>query len=176
MSDDKNDNLGRLVAADMEENTERYLEFSLGEEVYAMPLLKVREVIAMPETTPVPFTPDHFLGIMNLRGQVISVIDLRDKLKIKTNVKIEDEESEIAVIIIDLDPIFLGVVVDSVNSVLTVETGNVNPTPQIESSRNADYITGVYRKNNNLILLLDVARVLDLEDKKAIDQSLEIAG
>ena len=61
-------------------NKERFLCFSLGVEEYAIPLLEVREVIAMPEYTPVPYTPPYFLGIMNLRGQVISVMDLRQKL------------------------------------------------------------------------------------------------
>ena len=63
---------------------QRYLSFSLGSEDYAIPLLSVKEVIAVPEITPIPFTPSHFLGIMNLRGQVISIIDLRSKLGIKT--------------------------------------------------------------------------------------------
>jgi purine-binding chemotaxis protein CheW len=58
----------------------RYLSFNVGKEQYAIPLLTVREVIGMPEITPVPFTPNYFLGIMNLRGQIISVVDLRLKL------------------------------------------------------------------------------------------------
>ena len=162
---------------DGEDTIVRYLEFSLGEEFYAVPLLKVREVIAMPETTPVPFTPKHFLGIMNLRGQVISVIDLRDKMGIqksdKPGVNADDEN---AVIIVDLNPIFLGVVVDSVNNVLTVDTNHVNETPQIESQKNTDYIDGVYRKDNELILLLNVGKVLDVEDHQAISQSTGKVG
>lgn len=150
------------------EELSSYLEFSLGDELYAIPLLKVREVIARPETTPVPFTPNHFKGIMNLRGQVISVIDLRDKLGIAN----KQDSEETAVIIVDLEPIFLGVVVDSVNSVLNIKMTTVNETPQIESSKNSDYIEGVFRRDDSLILLLDIASVLDVEDKKAIETSM----
>ncbi len=156
-----------------DEMLKRYLEFSLGEETYAVPLLKVREVIARPETTPVPFTPKHFLGIMNLRGQVISVIDLRSKLNINRK-KENDEDS--AVIIVDLDPIFLGVVVDSVNNVLTLNLSEVNETPKIDSTKNTEYIEGVYRKDEHLILLLNIAQVLDIEDRKAIQSSIKKAA
>lgn len=155
-----------------EDKVIRYLEFSLGEELYAIPLLKVREVIARPETTPVPFTPKHFLGIMNLRGQVISVLDLRDKLVIKN----KNDTKETAVIIVDMDPIFLGVVVDSVNSVLTLKTSEINVTPTIESDKKTDYISGIYQKEGVLVLLLDIASALDIEDKKAISQSIKQAG
>ena len=81
---------------------ERFLCFSLGAEEYAIPLLVVREVIAMPEYTPVPYTPPYFLGIMNLRGQVISVMDLRQKLGLKPR-----SDAETTVIICDLNGISL---------------------------------------------------------------------
>lgn len=64
---------------DKTESLEKFLGFSLGTEEYAIPLLSVKEVIALPEITPVPFSPPHFLGIINLRGQIISVMDLRKK-------------------------------------------------------------------------------------------------
>src|SRR4051812_41249332 len=91
----------------------RFLSFSLGNEEYGVPLLAVKEVIAMPEITPIPYTPSYFLGIMNLRGQVISVMDLRQKLGVKPS-----QSSETAVIICDLNSLSIGVVVDSINSVL----------------------------------------------------------
>ena len=76
----------------------RFLEFTLGSEDYAIPLLSVREVISVPETTPIPKAPTHFLGIMNLRGQVISVVDLRTKLKIKSKDSFLKHESQSALI------------------------------------------------------------------------------
>jgi purine-binding chemotaxis protein CheW len=88
----------------------RFIEFSLGGEDYAIPLLMVREVISVPDTTPIPKAPVHFLGIMNLRGQVISIVDLRKKLKVDSR-----KDKEEAVIIVDIGSMNIGVVVDSIN-------------------------------------------------------------
>jgi len=92
----------------MEQGTQgqRYLAFSLGKEQYAIPLLQVKEVIGQTETTPMPYAPAHFKGIMNLRGQVISVIDLRLKFKMEA----KESEGQTAIIILDLSPLSLGVV------------------------------------------------------------------
>jgi purine-binding chemotaxis protein CheW len=149
-----------------EENSElqRFLEFSLGEEDYAIPLLSVREVISVPETTPIPKAPSHFLGIMNLRGQVISVVDMRTKLKIKAR----ENNSEESVIIVDLDGMNLGIVVDSINKVLAFSLKEINEVPEIETQVNAEYIYGVYRKEGSLTVLLNVAKVLDIKDVNAI--------
>ena len=150
----------------------RFLEFSLGTEDYAIPLLSVREVISVPETTPIPKAPPNFLGIMNLRGQVISVVDLRTKLKIKA----KEENQEESVIIVDINGMNLGIVVDSINKVLAFNTNEINEVPEIDTQVNADYIQGVYRKEDTLTVLLDVAKVLDLSDMKALSGSRKAAA
>jgi purine-binding chemotaxis protein CheW len=142
---------------------QRFLAFSLGQEQFAVPLLSVKEVIAMPEYTPVPYTPAHFLGIINLRGQVISVIDMRTKFGIKP-----ENSAETAVIICDLAPLCVGIVVNSVNSVLSLTHSQINPKPQIESSKKTDHITGVTKIGERLCLLLYIAKALDLQDLMAI--------
>lgn len=141
----------------------RFLTFSLGSERYAIPLLSVKEVIAMPEITPIPFTPSHFLGIMNLRGKVISVMDFRTKLGIKPGAS-----TETAVIICDLAPLCLGVVVDSIESVASPKANEISDKPEIQSTKATDYITGVYRRDQDLVLLLDVAKALNVEDLRSI--------
>ena len=142
---------------------ERHLSFSLGGEGFAIPLLSVKEVIALPETTPVPHTPSYFIGIMNLRGQVISVLDLRDKLGLKA-----DRTEETAVIICEFGDSPLGVVVDSVDSVLTPLEDDISEKPDIDGGTKSDYITAIYRKDDHLILFLDIERTLESEDYEAI--------
>lgn len=144
----------------------RYLEFSLGDEHYAIPLLNVREVIAVPKTTPIPNTPAYFEGIMNLRGQVISILDIRKKLGIKP----EGTEEEHAVIIVDLDPVFMGVIVDSVNKVLPISQKNIGEKPNVEGAK-SDYITGVYRSEERLTILMDISKTLNVGDIKKLQQS-----
>lgn len=143
--------------------TSRFLIFSLNNEQYAVPLLKVKEVIALTETTPVPYSPPHFKGIMNLRGQVISVIDLRMKLKMPK----ADASSETAIIILDLSPLSLGIIVDSVESVLAVAKDEIQPPPDV-GGKDTSYIRGVTRKDKRLILLLDIEKTLSVEDLKTM--------
>lgn len=151
---------------------ERYLEFSLGHEGFAIPLLQVRELISVPETTPIPYSPAHFLGIMNLRGQVISVVDLRKKMKLKE----ADEHAENAVIIIEIGGVNMGVVVDSINKVLAFPRTDVAQVPEIGTQVNAEYIEGIYKNNNDLVVLLDLAKVLSLTDLKLAKQQVQAAA
>lgn len=147
-------------------NSKRFLSFSLGKEEYAIPLLSVREVIAIPEVTPTPYSPSYFLGIMNLRGQVISVVDLRLKLGIKPT-----ESEETSVVILDFDDHNVGVVVDSVNAVLNPSEQELSDTPGLESSKNVDFISSVYRKDQTLVLILDINKALSKEDKSFVTKA-----
>lgn len=148
----------------------RFIEFSLGAEDYAIPLLMVREVISVPDTTPIPKSPPHFLGIMNLRGQVISVVDLRKKLKVEAR-----QDKEEAVIIVDIGGMNIGVVVDSINKVLAFSSEDVSIMPEVEHQVNTHFIFGVYKKENSLTVLLDIAKVLDLKDMEAISATKKAA-
>ena len=150
--------------------THRYLCFQLGQEAYALPLLSVREVIGVPDITSVPQVPSHFLGIMNLRGLIISVLDLRIKMGIKP---LASEET--AVIILDLGDYNLGVMVDQVNAVVQLNESDIAEKPMIDSSKVSDAITGVFRKDQQLILLLNVAKALSVEDRSALAKSLHAA-
>ena len=144
----------------------RYLAFSLGGERYAIPLLSVKEVIALPEITPVPFSAPHFMGIMNLRGQVISVVDLRLKLGIKAHAT-----GETAVVICDLGSFCLGVVVDSIDSVVAPTAGEISEKPDFPATRNSDLIVSVFRKDKRLILLLDIERALTQDERRQATES-----
>jgi purine-binding chemotaxis protein CheW len=144
----------------------RYLSFLLGEEEYAVPLLKIKEVIAVPEVTPVPFTPAHFLGITNLRGQIISILDLRIKLKMKETAKSE----ETAVIIVEFDNLYLGMVVNFVNRVLNLSENEISPPPELFETGSGAAIVGIARIDSKLILLLDIAKTLDVEDLAAMQK------
>jgi purine-binding chemotaxis protein CheW len=162
--------LNRLHPLRKENDANRYISFSLGSEEYAIPLLDVREVIAVPETTPVPFTPPHFLGIMNLRGQVISVIDLRIKLGIKPT-----PSTETAVIICDIGSTHLGVLVDSINSVISPQDDQLSGKPEIESQKSTEYISAIYKKSERLVLIINLRKALSTEDRKAIQSASPVA-
>jgi purine-binding chemotaxis protein CheW len=140
----------------------RYLAFSLGAENYAIPLLLVKEVVALPKIRALPQTPAHFLGLMDLRGQVMPVIDLRLKLNIKPSTSLET-----SVIICDLQSVCIAMVVDSINLVLAPLPSEISEQPSVEEGKRLEYITGVYRKDSNLILFLDPTKLLKLDGQIA---------
>ncbi|MBY0553319.1 chemotaxis protein CheW [bacterium] len=138
----------------------RYICFNLGAQEYGVPLLSIKEVLALPEVTPIPQSPNHFLGIMNLRGNVISVMDLRIKIGVKSA-----NTDETSVMILDLGSYLLGVVVDKINAVLTLNESDISERPILESTKSTDYIENVYRSKDQLVLLISIAKALSLEDQ-----------
>ena len=150
-------------------DSERYLEFALGSEKFCIPLLQVRELISVPETTPIPYSPKYFKGIMNLRGQVISVIDLRLKL----GVKFQESESENAVVIVEFDNFRMGLIVDSINKVLQIEDDQIAEVPEVKATGGKDYINGVYKNGDDLVVILSLQSLLSV---KEINQYMEKAA
>lgn len=142
---------------------ERFLCFSLAQEEYAIPLLGVREVIALPEITPVPQTPSYFLGIMNLRGQIISVIDLRMKFGLSA-----DRTEQSCVIICDFPSVALGVVVSSVNNVLSLLPAQIGGKPEFSGVAGSSFVKGVVQRDDRLVLLVDLASALGIELARAV--------
>lgn len=145
---------------------DKVLCFNLGQEEFAVPLLNIKEVIAQPDVTPLPQSPNYLLGIINLRGQIISIIDLRTKFNIKPM-----PNNEAAVMILDMNGQFLGVVVDKVNSVQSIKENEIAEKPSVDNSKNHDYIEGVFKKEEKLIFLLDISKSLSLDDKTKISSS-----
>ncbi len=149
------------------EEVERFLEFDLGSESYGVQLLKVKEVIPVPEVTPIPNVPNYFSGIMNLRGQIISIIDLRKKLKIE----MKKSEVEDAVVIVDLNGLSVGLIVDSINKVLIIPLSEIKEIPEVSSQVNTKYIMGVYKNGEKLTIILDIEAILSFEDIKRLNKS-----
>lgn len=146
---------------------ERYLQFGLGKENYAVFLLDVKEVIPVPQMTVLPNSPSYYNGIMNLRGQIISVLDLRKKLSIQP---IKEKQEE-AVIIIEIDGIGIGLIVDSINKVLNVKSSEITEVPEISSQINSKYIQGIYQTETSLTVLLDLENVLNLKEIRNMQKS-----
>ena len=144
----------------------KFLVFSLNGEHYGIPLLSVREVIAPTNITPVPNTPSYFLGVMNLRGQVVSVMDLRQKLRLPK----VPLSAESAIIILDFHPLSIGILVDKVDSVLAAQESQMGERPDIDAGTRSEHITAVYRDeaHNKLILIFDVEKTLNIEELKAL--------
>lgn len=140
----------------MNGDMKRFLEFQLGKESYAVELLKVKEVITLPELTPIPKSPAYVLGLMNLRGLVLTVVDLRKKL----NISPEKDISQNAVIIFDLGDRMVGVVVDSIQKVLNVSSDKINSLPESEAQSAAHFL-GIIKQENKLTMWLEPQVILE---------------
>ncbi len=151
------------------ENTElagRFICFTLGNEKFAIPLSQVKEVIGNIEITPVPHSPDYYEGIMNLRGQIIPVIDLRTKLAIK-----KGTSKEMTIIILDFDSEThsLGVIVDSVDAVNSFEAEDISKIEESVFFMKSEYVLGVAKSEKGLTMILQLKAVLHGVDYPAVE-------
>jgi purine-binding chemotaxis protein CheW len=138
----------------------KFLTFTLGNEEYGVPVLKVREIIKVMDITQVPQVPDYVLGVINLRGKVIPVIDLRRKFGFPATE--HTERTCIIVVDVELSPmrVMMGVVVDSVSEVLNVAEAEMEDTPDFGGRATTDYILGLAKVKGTVKILLDLDRVL----------------
>ncbi|MHC4541640.1 MAG: chemotaxis protein CheW [Planctomycetota bacterium] len=142
----------------------KYLTFALGPEEYGLEILKVREIIGYMDITAVPQTPHHVKGVINLRGQVIPVIDLRAKFGMETT-EVTEETCIIVVETSQGDRKFsTGIVVDHVQEVLDIAGEDIEEAPQFGSSVNTDFILGMGKIGESVKILLDIDKVLAGED------------
>jgi purine-binding chemotaxis protein CheW len=149
----------------------KYLTFALGSEEYGLEILKVREIIGYMEITAVPQTPSYVKGVINLRGQVIPVVDLRSKFGMET-AKVT-EETCIIVVEIHQDgrKFSTGIVVDHVQEVLDIDGENIEEAPQFGASVNTDFILGIGKVGESVKILLDIDKVLGNSELENVVQA-----
>ena len=139
----------------------KYLTFALANEEYGLEILKVREIIGYMEITSVPQTPAYVKGVINLRGQVIPVVELRAKFGMETT----DITEQTCIIVVEIgqdqQSFSTGIVVDHVEEVLDIAGENIEEAPQFGSAVNTDFILGMGKIGESVKILLDIDRVLD---------------
>jgi len=151
--------------------TSQYLTFKLDQEIYALDITQVREVLDFSEITKVPRMPDFMRGVINLRGGVVPVVDLRLKFGMTRTEKTVDT----CVIIIDLaieeETTLLGILADSVQEVLTMEPNEIDAPPKIGTRLNTDFIKGMGKKNDDFVIIIDIDKVFSLEEVAVLQVS-----
>ena len=139
----------------------KYLTFVLGREHYGVPVLKVREIIRLCDITPVPQMPDYIRGVLNLRGKIIPVADLRIKFRLA---KIENTDLTCIVVVSvnlpDKSSALMGLIVDAVEEVVNLAAADIEPPPDFGAALEADYILGMAKVKGTVKTLLDLDRVV----------------
>jgi len=154
--------------SEIEEDTQKnkFLTFSIDKEVYGIEIKFVTEIIGIQKITQVPEVPDYVKGIINLRGKIIPVIDVRLKFK-KDAIDYNDRT---CIIVIDIDQISVGLIVDNVAEVIVIPEENVVPPPGNRSGFQNRYIKGIGKVENDVKLLLDCEKLFDQEDLEVIEE------
>ena len=137
--------------------------FKLGSEIFGVDVHQVREIIKMREYTRIPNTPPYISGVINLRGQITTIIDLRKIFGMDS----AEINSDSRIIILDAKDVNVGVIVDSVLGVTRIPLKNVDPPPKITHTSALEFITGIAKQEDNLIILLDLEKLLEKGLKEA---------
>lgn len=143
------------------------VSFKLGNELYGIEITKIREIILVGEITQVPETPHYIKGLINLRSSVIPVIDLRARFSLPE----ADLGEESRIMVLNVGNRTIGIVVDSVNEVLRVAQDQVSPAPPTVASLGNQYMTGLVRLDQQLLILLDVDQLFGEEETAAINDA-----
>ncbi len=155
----------------MTEKEGKYLTFSMAEEEYGIGILKIREIIGMMPITSVPRTPEFVKGVINLRGKVIPVVDLRLRFEIEAI----DYTERTCIIVVEIEGpagiVQIGIVVDSVSEVLNIKGEDIEDTPAFGTKLNTEYILGMAKMEGGVKILLDIDSVLSGEEISMLEKA-----
>jgi len=149
----------------------KYLTFTLAEEEYGIGILKIKEIIGLMSITTVPQTPEFVKGVINLRGKVIPVVDLR----LRFGMESVDYNERTCIIVVEIacqaGTVQTGIVVDSVSEVLNIKGEDIEDTPAFGAKLNTDYILGMAKMEGGVKILLDIDRVLSAEEVAVLEKA-----
>lgn len=138
----------------------QYLTFTLGEEHYGVDILRVQEIKGYTAVTRIPNTPDSIKGVLNLRGTIVPIIDLRAKFGME---KIDYTRFTVIVVVVVKDRV-MGIIVDAVSDVLNIPKKDIQPTPQFGTAVDVSFISGIGKCGDKLVALLDIDQILSLRE------------
>ena len=142
----------------------QFLTFNLGEELYGVDILRVQEIKGYTAVTKIPNTPSHIKGVLNLRGTIVPIIELRTKFSMPT---IDYTAFTVIIVVVVRDKV-MGLVVDAVSDVLNIDKKDIQPPPQIGAKVDVSFLNGIGKSNDKLVALLDIDRLL-LDDEMQND-------
>ena len=151
---------------------EQLVVFSLADETYGIDISVVNEIIRMQSITQVPRTPEFVEGVINLRGRIVPVIDLRKRF----GLEVSEETQASRIMVVELEGIIMGMIVDAVSEVLRLPKDSIEPTPPMVSGVDAAYLRGVGKWDDRLIILLDIDKVLYKNEQEMMARAVQEAA
>jgi len=151
--------------------SQQLVTFQLGEELYGVNIMDVKEIVRVQGIRPIPNAPTYVEGIFNLRSEIIPIISLHKRFHLRKLVTSEEDELLSGFIIVDIDGMKLGIIIDRISRVVTVEKDEIQPPPQMFSGIGAEYIQGVVRQEEGYLIILDIR---DLFNPKELQKIAEL--
>ena len=151
--------------------TKQYLTFKLGDEMFAINVGQVREVLDITTITKVPRAPRFMRGVINVRGSVVPVVDLRLKFNMEKTESTVDSRIVVMELFLDNDQTVLGAMADSVHDVMDLETENIEPPPNIGARWRTEFIKGIGKNNEEFIIILDIDRIFSTNELTIIQET-----
>lgn len=143
----------------------QWVTFRLGDEKYGINVMQVQEVLRVAEIAPVPGAPSYVLGIINLRGNVVTVIDTRNRFGLMS----KDPDDNSRIVIIETESHIIGILVDSVAEVVELRASDIETAPNVGNEDTSRYIQGVTSRDNELLILVDLNKFLSDDEKAELD-------
>jgi purine-binding chemotaxis protein CheW len=144
--------------------------FQIGEELYGIDIMEVKEIVRVQDVRPIPNAPSYVEGIFNLRGDIIPIINLHKRFHLKRTAAAEDDELLSGFIIIEINGMKLGVIIDRVARVVGVEHQEIQPPPQMITGIGAEYIQGVVRQEKGYLIILDIQKLFSAKELQKISE------
>lgn len=161
-----------MEAESIQQDERQLVVFDLSTESYGVDIGAVREIIRLQEITKVPRTPEFVEGVINLRGGVIPVIDLRKRFELP----VADETRDNRIVVVDISGQNIGVVVDAVTEVLRINTESIEPPSSVITTSESEYLLGIVKLDDRLIILLDLNQVLSEADQEVLEEMVMVAA
>jgi purine-binding chemotaxis protein CheW len=155
-----NDRIAKNAAADSNDEVLQWVTYRLGDETYGINVMQVQEVLRHTEIAPVPGAPEYVLGIINLRGNVVTVIDTRTRFGLAP----ADITDSTRIVIIESDEQVVGILVDSVAEVVYLRSSEIDVAPNVGTDESAKFIQGVSNRDGELLILVDLNKLLSDEE------------
>ena len=160
-----------LKAEVKSDSKKQLVTFNLGEELYGVNIMDVKEIVRVQAIRAIPNAPTYVDGIFNLRGEIIPIISLHKRFHLRKMITSEEDELLSGFVIVDIDGMKLGIIIDRISRVVTVEKEEIQPPPQMFSGIGAEYIQGVVHQNEGYLIILNIR---DLFNPKELQKIAEL--
>jgi purine-binding chemotaxis protein CheW len=161
--------MNQAVSSDIRADNQQYLVFSLGDEEYAIDILKVQEIRDYDNVTRIANTPEFIKGVANLRGIIVPIVDLRIKFKLEH----VEYDAQTVVIVVNIGARIVGIVVDRVSDVMALTPEQIKPAPEFGVSLPVDYIQGLGDLGERMLVLVNIEKLLSSQEMALVEETAE---